>query len=69
MENKNFALRVPVALYERLKVMAEWEGRSLNSQILIILRGALEKWEEGRKEKELMEFEAVNPNKEKGTGP
>jgi len=45
-----FALRVPTALYERFKALAEHEQRSVNAQLLVLMRRAVEAEHEQRGE-------------------
>lgn len=42
---KNLSIRIDETLLHKLHVMADYEGRSANSQILILIRDAVEEFE------------------------
>lgn len=46
MAIKNFSLRIDDKMLDKLHVIADYEGRSANSQILILIRDCIEKYEE-----------------------
>ena len=46
MAIKNFSLRIDDRLLDKLHVVADYEGRSANSQVLILIRDCIEKYEE-----------------------
>lgn len=41
---KSYALRLPLDLYEAIEVIADVEVRPVNSQIVVLLRAAVERW-------------------------
>ena len=46
MAIKNLTIRIPDDLLNKLHIVADYEGRSANSQILILIREAIEAYEE-----------------------
>ena len=46
MAIKSLSIRIDEELLNKLHVVADYEGRSANSQILILIREAVEKYEE-----------------------
>ncbi len=46
MAIKNLSLRIDQEMLHKLHVVADYEGRSANSEILILIRSAIEKYEE-----------------------
>lgn len=42
---KHFTLRIDEKMLNKIHVVADYEGRSANSQILIIIRDCIEKFE------------------------
>lgn len=46
MAEKGFALRLDNELLDKLFVVAEYEGRSANSQIMVLIRQCVEEYEE-----------------------
>ena len=46
MAVKSLSIRIDEELLHKLHVMADYEGRSANSQILILIRDAVEAYEE-----------------------
>ena len=46
MAIKSFSIRIDEMLLHKLHIVADYEGRSANSQILILIRDAIEKYEE-----------------------
>lgn len=46
MAIKSLSIRIDSALLDKLHVVADYEGRSANSQINILIRDAVEKYEE-----------------------
>ena len=45
MAIKNLSIRIDDKMLNKLHVLADYEGRSANSQILILIRDALEEYE------------------------
>ena len=46
MAIKNLSIRIDNKMLDKLHVVADYEGRSANSQILILIRDCIEKYEE-----------------------
>ena len=46
MAIKNLSLRIDQEMLHKLHVVADYEGRSANSQILILIRDSIEKYEQ-----------------------
>lgn len=46
MAIKSLSIRIDEDLLHKLHVMAEYEGRSANSEIIVLIRRELEKYEE-----------------------
>lgn len=46
MATKSLSIRIDEAMLDKLHVVADYEGRSANSQILILIRDCIEKYEE-----------------------
>ncbi len=46
MANKSLSIRIDSEMLDKLHVVADYEGRSANSQILILIRDCIEKYEE-----------------------
>lgn len=46
MAIKSLSIRIDEELLNKLHFIADYEGRSANSQILILIRDAVEKYEE-----------------------
>jgi hypothetical protein len=46
MAIKSISIRIDEKLLDKLHVVADYEGRSANSQVLILIRDAVEKYEE-----------------------
>ncbi len=46
MAIKNLSIRIDETMLDKLHVLADYEGRSANSQILILIRDAVEAYEE-----------------------
>ena len=46
MATKSLSIRIDEAMLDKLHVVADYEGRSANSQILILIRDWIEKYEE-----------------------
>ena len=46
MANKSLSIRIDEAMLDKLHVVADYEGRSANSQILILIRDCVEAYEE-----------------------
>ena len=47
---KYFTIRIDEKELNKLQVIAKYEGRSVNSQLLILIRNSLEKFEKEHKE-------------------
>ena len=46
MAIKSLSIRIDEEMLDKLHVVADYEGRSANSQILILIRDCIEKYEE-----------------------
>lgn len=46
MAVKSLSIRIDERMLDKLHVLADYEGRSANSQILVLIRDAVEKYEE-----------------------
>ena len=46
MAIKSLSIRIDENMLDKLHVVADYEGRSANSQILILIRDCIEKYEE-----------------------
>ncbi len=46
MSIKNLSVRIDEEMLHKLHFVADYEGRSANSQILILIRDCIEKYEE-----------------------
>ena len=46
MATKSLSIRIEEEMLDKLHVVADYEGRSANSQILILIRDCIEKYEE-----------------------
>lgn len=46
MAIKSLSIRIDEKMLDKLHVLADYEGRSANSQILILIRDAIENYEE-----------------------
>jgi hypothetical protein len=46
MAIKSFSIRIDNKMLDKLHVVADYEGRSANSQVLILIRDCIEKYEE-----------------------
>ena len=46
MPIKNFSIRIDSQMLDKLHVVADYEGRSANSQVLILIRDAIEAYEQ-----------------------
>jgi hypothetical protein len=46
MAIKSLSIRIDSEVLDKLHVVANYEGRSANSQILVLIRDCLEKYEE-----------------------
>lgn len=45
MANKSLSIRIDEKMLNKIHVVADYEGRSANSQILILIRDCIEKFE------------------------
>jgi hypothetical protein len=50
-KDKHLGLRIDSETHEKLKVLAEYEGRSINGEVLYLIRQAIAKYEQDNKEK------------------
>ena len=46
MAQKSLSIRIDTEMLNKLHVVADYEGRSANSQILILIRDCIEKYED-----------------------
>lgn len=46
MAIKSLSIRIDEKMLDKLHVVADYEGRSANSEILVLIRDAIEKYEE-----------------------
>lgn len=46
MATKNLSIRIDEIMLHKLHILADYEGRSANSQVLILIRDAVEAFEE-----------------------
>lgn len=46
MATKSLSIRIEEGMLDKLHVIADYEGRSANSQILILIRDCIEAYEE-----------------------
>jgi hypothetical protein len=46
MAVKSLSIRIDEEMLNKLHIVADYEGRSANSQILILIRDSIEKYEE-----------------------
>ena len=46
MAVKSLSIRIDEEMLDKLHIVADYEGRSANSQILILIRDCIEKYEE-----------------------
>ena len=58
MAIKSLSIRIDSELLDKLHVVADYEGRSANSQILILIRECIERYEK--------EHGKINLNREQG---
>jgi len=45
MATKSFSIRIEEEMLDKLHVVADYEGRSANSQVLILIRDCIEQYE------------------------
>ncbi len=45
MSTKNISIRIDENMLDKLHVIADYEGRSFNSEVLILIRDAIKKYE------------------------
>jgi hypothetical protein len=50
-KDKHLGLRIDSETHEKLKVLAEYEGRSINGEVLYLIRQAIAKYEQDNKKK------------------
>ncbi len=53
MAIKSLSIRIDEKMLDKLHVVADYEGRSANSEILVLIRDAIEKYEEKHGEIEI----------------
>ncbi|MBE6911173.1 MAG: Arc family DNA-binding protein [Ruminococcaceae bacterium] len=46
MAIKNFSIRIDSEMLDKLHVIADYEGRSANGQVMVLIRDCIEKYEE-----------------------
>ncbi|MBQ7374617.1 MAG: Arc family DNA-binding protein [Clostridia bacterium] len=46
MATKSLSIRIEEEMLDKLHVVADYEGRSANSQILVLIRDLIERYEE-----------------------
>ncbi len=46
MATKNLSIRIDEQMLDKLHIVADYEGRSANSQILVLIRECIEKYAE-----------------------
>jgi hypothetical protein len=46
MATKSLSIRIETEMLDKLHVIADYEGRSANSQILVLIRDLIEKYED-----------------------
>ena len=46
MAQKSLSIRIDSEMLDKLHIVSDYEGRSANSQILILIRDCIEKYEE-----------------------
>lgn len=46
MATKSLSIRIEEEMLDKLHVIADYEGRSANSQILVLIRDLIERYEE-----------------------
>lgn len=46
MAIKGLSIRIDESMLHKLHILADYEGRSANSQVLILIRDAIERYEE-----------------------
>lgn len=59
MAIKNLSIRIDEEMLNKLHIVADYEGRSANSQILILIRNCIEQYE--RRNGELFAAEKEEP--------
>jgi hypothetical protein len=50
-KDKHLGLRIDSETHEKLKILSEYEGRSINGEVLYLIRQAIAKYEQDNKEK------------------
>ena len=50
MAIKSVSIRIDSEMLDKLHIVADYEGRSLNSQILILIRDCIKKYEDEHEE-------------------
>ena len=61
MAIKSLSIRIDEEMLHKLHVVADYEGRSANSQILVLIRDAIEAYEEKHGEIKLSTVSTKNP--------
>ena len=64
MAVKSLSIRIDETMLDKLHVVADYEGRSANSQILILIRDCIEAYEARHGEIEVGTREKPNPPKQ-----
>ena len=60
MAIKSLSIRIDEKMLDKLHVVADYEGRSANSEILVLIRDAIEKYEEKHGELKLIKMLSTN---------
>jgi hypothetical protein len=50
-KDKHLGLRIDSETHEKLKNLSEYEGRSINGEVLYLIRQAIAKYEQNNREK------------------
>ena len=64
MAVKSLSIRIDETMLDKLHIVADYEGRSANSQILILIRDCIEAYEARQGEIEVGTREKPNPPKQ-----
>ena len=64
MAVKSLSIRIDETMLDKLHIVADYEGRSANSQILILIRDCIEAYETRHGEIEVGTREKPNPPKQ-----
>ena len=53
MAIKNFSVRIDEEMLHKLHIVADYEGRSANSEILVLIREAIKEYEKKHEDKQM----------------